>query len=88
MLRYTALQDKGGRAMLNLQQMENGQKGKVTWMIGELAEKISRTFDLKESDDIQMVRNMGKSGVIVRYKNHRLAMDPSAAFVVKVEELA
>lgn len=74
--------------MLNLQQMKNGQKGTVTWMIGDLAEAISRTFDLKESDQIVMVRNMGKSGVIVRYKNYRLAMDPSAAFAVKVEAMA
>lgn len=78
----------GGRAMLNLQQVENGQRCKVTWMIGEVAEEIKKAFDLQESDSVLMVENMGKSGVIVRYKDHRLAMDPSAAFAVKVESLA
>ncbi len=74
--------------MLNLQEVENGQTCKVTWMIGEVAEQIKNTFDLQEADQVQMVKNMGKSGVIVRYRNHRLAMDPSAAFAVKVEAMA
>lgn len=74
--------------MLNLQEVENGQMCTVTWMIGEVAQQIKDTFDLRETDRVQMVKNMGKSGVIVRYRNHRLAMDPSAAFAVKVEAMA
>lgn len=71
--------------MINLQEAETGRTYKVTWMIGELAEKIRKDFDLHESDDIQIVQNMGKTGVIIRYGTHRVAMDPSAAFAVKAE---
>lgn len=73
--------------MLSLQNVNNGEMCKVTWMVGKYADMLRNEYDLKEDKTLKVLRNYNRGGVIVSCDGKHIAMTPEVSTAIKVENL-
>lgn len=71
--------------MITLKDLRNGQKARVTWIMGETAPAICRMFGLRPDSILQMIRNTGKDDLIIAHGSRRFVLDTDSAYWIKLE---
>jgi hypothetical protein len=71
--------------MLCLNDVHDGRSCSIIWLIGKTGTLIRNACGLQLDDRLEMIRNSGKDGVIVRNGSRRIAMSYDASYAVKVE---
>jgi hypothetical protein len=72
--------------MISLEKSEAGRSYRVTWMLGEYADYLKKTWNLSENDVMRVLSNNG-SAMIVTFKDRKLAMSADVARSVKLEAI-
>ncbi len=72
--------------MISLEKSKAGQSYRVTWLLGDYAEYLKKTWNLSENDIMRVLDNNGRS-MIVTFKGRKLALSADVARSVKLEAL-
>ena len=70
--------------MGRLSEIRSNQRCVITWLVGRCASWIKETFSFAENDELFVISNLGKGGVIVSRNGHSFALSADAAASVRV----
>ena len=70
--------------MISLELVEEKSHCMVIWLIGRIGTLIERFCDIHEEDELDVIANYGRGGVIIAVDNRRFALDYDSARAIKV----